>query len=66
MSALTCAGSRVLGKMALTGLSLGDKQAFSLECLCFSAIWGEPGTDGMNCHTGNELGHKYTSAFTNT
>lgn len=40
---LTCAGSRGLGKMALTGLSRGDRQEFSLECLCFSAIWGEPG-----------------------
>ena len=40
---LTCDGSRALGKMALTGLSRGDKQVFSLECLCFSAIWGEPG-----------------------
>lgn len=29
--------------MALTGLSRGDRQAFSLECLCFSAIWGDPG-----------------------
>lgn len=39
----TCEGSRALGKMALTGLSRGDRQAFSLECLCFSAIWGDPG-----------------------
>lgn len=39
----TWEGSRALGKMALTGLSRGDRQAFSLECLCFSAIWGEPG-----------------------
>lgn len=45
---LTCAGSKALGKMALTGLSRGDKQGFSLECLCFSAIWGEPGNvDGV-------------------
>lgn len=36
----------MLGKMALTGLSRGDRQAFSLECLCFSAIWGEPGNTG--------------------
>lgn len=28
--------------MALTGRSRGDRHAFSLECLCFSAIWGEP------------------------
>lgn len=41
----TCEGSRALGKMALTGLSRGDRQAFSLECLCFSAIWGEPGNE---------------------
>lgn len=40
---LTCEGSRALGKIALTGLSRGDRQAFSLECLCFSAIWGDPG-----------------------
>lgn len=38
----TCAGSSRLGKMALTGLSRGDRHEFSLECLCFSAIWGEP------------------------
>ncbi|TNN66311.1 hypothetical protein EYF80_023447 [Liparis tanakae] len=25
--------------MALTGRSRGDRQVFSLECLCFSAIW---------------------------
>lgn len=31
--------------MALTGLSRGDRQEFSLECLCFSAIWGEPAED---------------------
>lgn len=39
---VTCVGSRGFGKMALTGRSLGDKHVFSLECLCFSAICGEP------------------------
>lgn len=48
---LTCAGSRGLGKMALTGLSRGDRQAFSLECLCFSAIWGEPGKDSVRYYS---------------
>lgn len=43
----TCAASWGLGNMALTGLSRGDKHAFSLACLCFSAIWGEPGRYGM-------------------
>lgn len=60
VNVLTCAGSRGLGKMALTGLSRGDRQAFSLECLCFSAIWGEPGKDSVRYYSSDTHTYTYT------
>lgn len=38
---LTCVGSSGLGKMPLQSLSRGERQAFSLECLCLSDGSGE-------------------------